>query len=634
MKAFILGTAGHVDHGKTTLIRALTGTDTDRWREEKERGLTIDIGFARLALGPEYEVGVVDVPGHRGFLKNMLTGSTGIDCLLLVVAADEGPMPQTREHLAIARLLGVRHGVVALSKTDRVTEEWRELASEAATEELRRAYGACDWAVVPVSATEGTGLEDLVRELRARAGVVEARQENDLFRMPVDRSFSVRGAGTVVTGTVWSGQVSEGESVRILPADRTVRVRAIQVHGDARPRVGAGRRCALALVGVAPEEVGRGAVVVQGDPWRVVRRLGVEVELLPDTSHGLEHGQRVRLFLGTGEVMARVLLADRAELRAGGRGWAVVETEAPLVARVRDRFILRFYSPVVTIGGGRVAELKPPPRWGERVRVWRDCLDGDPGTALRSRVALSAGRGLVDEALPIATGLSAPAVWAALERSDADLARIDGRCYARSAEEAACRAVLDAVRASHEETPRASFAALESVRASLSVRFSGALIRRAVEDLTAAGDLEVRGPGVRLPGHRARLSTEEELHFDAVRRAIGEGGLQAPWVGDLCADLSLDRAFLNDALRLLVEAGDIVAVTPEYYLSREAMQNVRRAVDRVFAGREVATPADFREELGVSRKYLIPVLEYLDRTGVTRRSRDGRVRAEGGSQST
>ncbi|HKK08606.1 MAG TPA: selenocysteine-specific translation elongation factor, partial [Gemmatimonadota bacterium] len=236
MSAFVVGTAGHVDHGKTTLVRALTGTDTDRWREEKERGLTIDLGFARLDLedGDGPQVGVVDVPGHEDFVKNMLAGATGIDLLLLVVAADEGPMPQTREHLVIARLLGIREGVVALTKMDRVEAAWLELATDAVREELEDVVGHARWPIVPVSAPEGTGLDRLRAELAARARELRPRREDDLFRLPVDRSFSVKGAGTVVTGTTWSGSVSVGDEVRLLPEGIEARVRTLQVHGRDR----------------------------------------------------------------------------------------------------------------------------------------------------------------------------------------------------------------------------------------------------------------------------------------------------------------------------------------------------------------------------------------------------------------
>ncbi|MGH7539619.1 MAG: selenocysteine-specific translation elongation factor, partial [Gemmatimonadota bacterium] len=348
-RGHVIGTAGHVDHGKTSLVRALTGVDTDRWKEERDRGLTIDLGFARLVLNGEVEVGVVDVPGHEDFLKNMLAGATGVDLLLLVVAADEGPMPQTWEHLAIAGLLGVERGVVALSKADRVDPEWLELARAATRDLLATLPGGDGWPIVPVSAVSGEGLDALREALRAEVASAPARSTDDLFRLPVDRGFSIHGTGTVVTGTVWSGRVSEGDALRLLPGDRAVRVRALQVHGEGRTCVPAGRRCALALVGADPGDAPRGSVLV-GDPaWHEVDRLGVCLRVLRRPGRSIEHGQRVRVYHGTREAMARVYLAAQEALPPGGEAWAVVALESPLVARVGDRFIVRFYSPVTTI---------------------------------------------------------------------------------------------------------------------------------------------------------------------------------------------------------------------------------------------------------------------------------------------
>ena len=312
--AFVVGTAGHVDHGKTTLVDALTGVHTDRWKEERERGLTIDLGFAPLPLGEGIEASVVDVPGHEGFVKNMLAGATGIDLLLLVVASDEGPMPQTREHLAIARLLGIDHGVVALTKADRVDQEWIDLCRDAVREELVRILGHGEWPILPVSTVSGDGLERLRRAIAERAAALGEPDPRDLFRLPVDRAFSVRGAGTVVTGTVWSGELRVGDEVRILPADRTARVRSLQVHSKARESVGPRRRCAVALVGVEARAAQRGSVVVRGRAWREVRSLGSRLTVLGHSPRPIEHGQRIRVYLGTREVLARV------RLHARGRG--------------------------------------------------------------------------------------------------------------------------------------------------------------------------------------------------------------------------------------------------------------------------------------------------------------------------
>ncbi|MDH3733153.1 MAG: selenocysteine-specific translation elongation factor, partial [Gemmatimonadota bacterium] len=446
LRGIVVGTAGHVDHGKTTLVGALTGVETDRWREERERGLTIDIGFAPLELAPDIETGVVDVPGHEDFLKNMLAGATGIDLLLLVVAADEGPMPQTREHLAIAHLLDVRRGVVALTKRDRVDEEWLALAEEA-TEELLEENGFGQWPIIPVSSVSGEGIEDLVAALRGAAVDLESRDQADLFRLPVDRVFSVHGTGTVVTGTVWSGTVGIGETVRLLPGTATARVRGLEVHGDSRGGVAAGRRCALALVGVDATDAERGTVVVSDPAWRSVRRLGVRIETLARPGRPIEQSQRLRLYLGTREVMARVATLEADPIAPGASGWAVLTLESPLVARVRDRGVLRFYSPVTTIGGVRVCELDPPLSWADRVEDWGVMIAAPPEEALEACVTLAGPRGLEVTASPLALGLPPSSVGAAAVGIDA--MRLGDRWYSVEARSDTMVAVRDAVERLH-----------------------------------------------------------------------------------------------------------------------------------------------------------------------------------------
>ncbi len=627
MRAFVLGTAGHVDHGKTALVKALTGVDTDRWKEEKERGLTIDIGFARLDLSPDLEVGVIDVPGHEGFVKNMLAGSTGIDLLLLVVAADEGPMPQTREHLMIARLLGVSLGVVALTKVDRVDAEWRDLARDSVREECARLLGHEEWPIVDVSSVTGEGLVELRETMRTIAEALPQRPASDYFRMPVDRSFSVKGAGPVVTGTSWSGELAVGDVVRVLPAGMSARVRSLEVHGSRRNRVGPGQRCAMALVGIEPSDARRGAVVVREDAWRAVSRLGAWVELPRESPRSIEHGQRLRLFLGTGETFARALLPRSDRLVAGESTWALLECERPIVARVRDRFILRFYSPVVTVGGGRVAELDAPMRWRDRAEAWEKCLAGHPATTLEAVVEMGGGQGVSDAELPLRTGLPARSLEEA-DGTTAAVVRLGGRCYARHFLTAARRDVVQALEKAHRVNRRASAASLESLRARLASPYSEELLSAAVAELVSEDRVLLNGPWIRLPGHTVDLTSEEAAQLGQLLETLKQAGLEPPTPDALGRSLGLDRQLLNDLLRLLVERGEIVAVTPEMYLATTVESAARVAARRVIDVAGTATPADFRERFGVSRKYLIPLLEHLDRIGLTRRTDDGRVLAD------
>lgn len=621
-RAIVIGTAGHVDHGKTALVRALTGVETDRLREERERGLTIDLGFAPIDLGPGLEAGVVDVPGHEDFLRNMLAGASGVDLLLLVVAADEGPMPQTREHLAIARLLGVERGVVALNKADRVEPEWLRLAQEATLEELAAAGVSPPWPVVVASAASGAGVDALRDALRATA--LEAplrRRTEDLFRLPVDRAFSVRGVGTVVTGTVWSGRVAAGAEVRLLPSDRSARVRTLQVHGRERPEAGAGLRCALALAGVAREEVGRGETVVAGPGWRSSRRFGARISVLPGVSRALAHAEVLRVHLGTVERKARVLLTGRGEARPGEDAWAVLDVAAPIVARPGDRFVLRSLTPVETVGGGIVAELEPPRRWRGREGAWSSLVGDDPGAAEAAAVELTAGRGLQAADLALRSGVGR----ARDGGPPAGAERIGDRLFATGWRERVRSAVLDHLARAHARRPRVGWEPLETLRARLEGEFAPALCEAALEDLVADGRVERRGAELRLAGHEARLGPEERAARGGVLEALREGGLAPPGPTELVATCGGDRALLNDLLRLLVEERSVVAVGPDLYLEAGRERELRIAASRVLTTATPAAPSDFAAGTGLSRRQLIPLLEYLDRIGWTRRTGRGRV---------
>ncbi len=624
-RALIVGTAGHVDHGKTTLVRGLTGIETDRWREERERGLTIDLGFAPLPREATtgLEIGVVDVPGHEDFVKNMLAGATGVDLLLLVVAADEGPMPQTREHLLIAHLLGVRAGVVALTKIDRVDEEWLELARETVLDELRLVIGRDDWPVVPVSAPGGIGLDALRRVLLERAGTLGTRPGEDLFRMPVDRSFSVAGAGTVVTGTTWSGRVRVGDEIRLLPCDVSARVRSLQVHGQDRPRVGPGRRCALALVGVDADDVTRGETAVRGSAWKLVTGLGARLVVPGCLDRPLERGQRVRVYLGTREVMARLEL-ERETLAPGEEGWARLRLERPLVARSRDRFVLRFYSPVTTVGGGRVAELDPPAPWRERKGLWAMILDGSPEDAMTAACELAGGRGLSVGSAPLVTGLPSADTERAAEVA-ASIVRIGERWYAAGTVRGCREALLEALGRLHRRGRRSSAASLAALRREVDESRSRELIDGCLDDLVRAGGIVVDGPRVRLPGHRAQLTDAEQSAREALLTAVTEAGLEPPMVADLVERAHGDEALLHDLLELLVEERSLVAVSPDLYVSAPAESSLRAAALGVLQRTSPAQASDFKEVLGVSRRYLIPYLQHLDANHVTRRTADGRV---------
>lgn len=607
----ILGTAGHVDHGKTALVQALTGVDTDRLAEEKRRGITIDLGFAPLSLGNGTTLGVVDVPGHEAFVRNMLAGATGVDLALLVVAADEGVMPQTLEHLAILSLLGVRGGVIALSKTDLVDAEWLALVMD----DVSRTLAGTPLERAPVIGTSvrtGTGIAELRDALASAASSLPVRDADDLFRMPVDRAFTVRGTGTVVTGTVWSGKLDSEATVRILPRGRTARVRGMESHGIARMAVHAGNRVAIALAGMAPHEVARGATLVTDDAWAPSSRLLAEVRLLDSAAHALGPRSTVRFHLGTSDVGARVV-AEGGRATPGASVPARLVLDAPVVARAGDRFVLRGASPLVTLGGGIVVDPLPDHRRARPRRV-----PDDSGAALRELLRAAGPQGVPRGALPVRAGVR-PGEVAALAESDAVVAAGDD-LFAPSLVATLAERVLSLVDAHHSASPLEPGVPLQRVRAVLAAppQLSELVLAR----LVAEGRLSVRGALVARDGWVATPEPAQALAAAEIARVLGEAGREPPGAPELAERFGGETMAL---LRYLERSGAVIAVEAERFFARGALEGVIGTLrERMIPGVE-HTPHELREFLGVSRKFLIPLLEYCDREGITVRRPAGRV---------
>ena len=631
MKSVILGTAGHVDHGKTALVEALTGVNTDRWEEERARGITIDLGFAPFPSGSDdLEIAVVDVPGHEDFVKNMLAGATGVDVLLLVVAADEGPMPQTREHLWIARLLGVQHGVVAITKSDLVDPEWCDMVAESVGEVLQRVFQTRQWPVIAVSAVTGAGLPQLESAIRQAGRAARARPGDDLFRLPIDRSFSVRGVGTVVTGTVWSGRVATGDEIRVLPGERKARVRGMQVHGRDVDGAHAGQRVALAMVGLERSEARRGHLLVADPAWRETRYLDAWLQLVPDSPWPVDHWQRVHFHLGTAETLARVVLYEGGPLQAADSALVQLRLEEPVVARAGDRFVIRFYSPVTTIGGGVV--LDP---WASRRSrlsgVQVELLNGVAGedAAERARcVILDRDGGVSETDLALLTGASPPLLRDKLRNLAAagSIRDIDARWYPEESLRSARDRLVDILAHEHANDSGARGVSLEALRSALG-RPAG-LVNAALADLEQSGAIRVEGSVAALVEHVPALSREQQVIAEKAASAIRQSGLAPPAVKQLAAQLELRADDLLPVLKFLAEQGSLVPVTPDLFFDSSAISEAKERVSVVLAGGRAASPSQFREVLEVSRKYLIPLLEYLDSQGFTRRTREGRVLRE------
>ena len=612
----IVGTAGHIDHGKTALVRALTGVDTDRLPEEKRRGITIELGFAPLQLEGVGTVGLVDVPGHEAFVRTMLAGATGVDVGLLVVAADEGVMPQTREHLAILSLLQVRAGLVALTKCDLVDEEWLALVRDDVGR-LTQGTPLAQAPVIATSAVSGAGIATLRQALREVIAGLPMRLGDDLFRMPIDRAFTVKGTGTVVTGTVWTGTLDAGLSLRLHPGDRSVRVRGLQAHGSTIERALPGTRTAVALTGVDLDEVERGGMLVQEAAWVPSMVLRADVGLLADAGHPLRPREWVRLHLGTMEVGARVV-APGGALSPGDRRGARVALSAPLVARAGDRFVLRRASPVATIGGGEVVDPSPPHR---RARPWPLGPLSAP-----DRLGLIAeeadGAGIDVRTLPVRLGIS-PSTARAVLGAAATTFQTGGRVYLTRVVEEAAERVRAAVDRFHSLFPFEECAGTAWIRSETAL--AEPLLSAAVERLVGQGLVERMAGGLRKPGWVVRLSAEDQAWRDRMVERLSAAGAEPPSVADLREDGGGRDPM--PLLRILEREGVVIPVEGERYYARGAVETLVGTLrEKMERGREY-TPGELRELLGGSRKYLIPFLEYCDRQRITERRPGGRVLA-------
>ncbi|MGH7572099.1 MAG: selenocysteine-specific translation elongation factor [Gemmatimonadota bacterium] len=629
----VVGTAGHIDHGKTALVHALTGIRTDRLPEERRRGISIDLGFAPLDLGPDAPpASVVDVPGHEGFVRNMVAGATGIDAVLFTVAADEGFMPQSREHLIVLEALGVRNGVVAVTKADLVSPEWSRLVVETVSEELADS-GLASAEIVVVSATLGTGLERLRQALTAVLAALPVRPLDFPFRMPVDRSFQVAGAGTVVTGTVWSGTVSEGETVCVLPAGLEARVRSLEVHGRPVDRAEAGTRAAVALAGPGAGGARRGVTLVGVDrPWSASRRVDARLWLSGSAPRPLESGDRVRVHHGTSEVMARLRWYGDGAVAPGETGEALLLLERPLVPAVGDRLVIRAYSPVTTIGGGSVLARRPPRTRGSRRSDRGRLLERLADTSGQERVTAVLGaagaRGVEEPGLSLDTGIGA-AQLAAISLEE-DVEAHGGRWFERAVREDAMRRIAESVAHHHETHPLETGQPLSIARKAVRDADS-ALVEAAIHALIEDGALERRGAGLAVVGRELDLDPEDARLLERLERRYREAGLEAPETDDVAGDLAVDGSHLRGLLRYLEREGRLVKLASDWYADAGAVGRARDLLVARLARDGAADTGACKEALGVSRKYLIPVLEYLDRSGVTRREGNRRILAGGDS---
>jgi selenocysteine-specific elongation factor len=631
MKQVIMGTAGHIDHGKTQLIKTLTGIDTDRLKEEKERGITIDLGFAHLTCADGAEVGIIDVPGHERFVRNMLAGVGGIDLVMLVIAADEGVMPQTREHLAICQLLRIKDGLVALTKSDLVDEDWLELVSEDTREFLKGTFLE-GRPIVPVSAKTGQGVDELRRVLQILVAQVPPKQLDGKFRLPIDRVFSMRGFGTVVTGTLFSGTIRVEDRVEIYPKGIEAKVRGLQVHNESVAEAVAGQRTAINLQGIDKVELERGDVLGRPGEFLPTFMLDAILQHLPDAPRPLRHRARVRLHLGTSEIMGRVILLDRDELAAGEEAYVQFRLEAPAIVLPRDRFVIRSYSPVQTIGGGALLDVQPAKhRRGEAgLSSHFHLLEiGAHEEVFAHHLEQAAHQGLrLSEFLP-RTELSDARlrqIAAALQRA--------GRVRAVSAEigwylhadifDALTRELRADLETFHRQHPLKPNISIEELRAK--IRGLGERVcLLALEQLRHQGDVVVERDRVRLATHQVALDDTRERLLNELEAEFLAAGFQPPRVEEVFDKLKMGKGHDKELLQVLVDQGRAVRLKDNVVFHRANLEKVASLLRQYLRDHREITPIDFKDLLGVSRKYAIPLLEYFDSQKLTIRIGDKRV---------
>ncbi len=630
MKSVIVGTAGHIDHGKSALVEALTGTHPDRLAEEKRRGITIDLGFAFLEENG-VRFGFVDVPGHERFVSNMLAGAAGIDVLLLVIAADESIKPQTREHFDICRLLGVKRGVVALTKSDMVDGETLELVRLEAEEFLRGSF--LERApIVAVSAKTGAGLGELKKALSDAAAITSAKDAARYFRLPIDRAFAMKGFGSVVTGTLISGSVGAGDEVELFPRGERLRVRGVQSGGKTVARATPGQRTAVNLAGIEHTALKRGMALASPGKFRKTRRIDVRLELLP-SARKMKQGARVHFHAGTAETIAEVFFHGEKELPSGGSAFANLKLQEEVLVLAGDRFIVRQFSPVVTIGGGAVLDpLARRPMLRDVGRAaFLETLERGSHEGILAAMTERALLGLGYEEIVARTGWTEKEIHGALEKlcgtgrvrvvSSEPLVLVSGKLF-----EDVRKKIADKVEQFQKENPLLPGISREDLRASLGKRVRSETFRAALEELAAQKKLDTQGDLVKKAGSEIALLPEEAKAKEQIEAAFASASLAVPSVKEVLAKLSVETKRAEKLLQILLREKNLVRVSPELIFHRQALAQLKEqlAAYKKAKGDRISVPA-FKELTGITRKYAIPLLEYLDRERLTRRVGEERV---------
>ena len=629
MKQIILGTAGHIDHGKTSLIKALTGVNTDRLKEEQERGITIELGFADLDLPSGQHVGIVDVPGHEKFVKNMVAGATGIDIVAMVIAADEGVMPQTREHLEICEMLDIQHGLVVLTKTDLVDEEWLELVKEDIKTFVRGTF-LDGKPIVPVSSVTGQGLPEFIRILDELSAEVPQRSYTGLFRLPADRVFTMKGFGTVITGTLISGKVRIGDTVMLYPSGVVSKVRGVQTHNESVEEALAGMRTAINFQGLEKTSVNRGDVISSPDGLRASYMIDVSLRFLDSNKKPIKNRTRIRFHAGTSEIMGNLILLEHEELAPGETTVAQIRLDTPLTLVRDDRFVIRSYSPVRTIGGGFV--LNPIPQKHKRFKApviegLKGLIRCAPEEMILYHVKESDYAGLSLADLKIMSNLPDKSLQTAIQSllSSKKLIQADkeNTIYIhQEIFEILRNEAVSYLKTYHQANPLKVGMPKEELKSRLPSAVSSKLFNLLMNRMGKDGEMIQEGETIRMASHTVSLKTDQADIHKKILEAYIKGGLTPPYFKDICLSFDLNESKAKEILMVLVKEGKIVKLKEELYFHTRSIEDVKsRLTDFLIKHGEMTTP-QFKDMVGVSRKYLIPLLEYFDAKNITIRVGD------------